>query len=66
MPCPKRKHTQMRRDMRRANWKMLAPGYVACSQCHSPRLPHHACPSCGSYAGRQATEVKQKTSKAKK
>jgi len=25
-----------------------------CPQCHSAKLAHHACPSCGFYAGREA------------
>ncbi|HXR31795.1 MAG TPA: 50S ribosomal protein L32, partial [Solirubrobacterales bacterium] len=22
-------------------------------RCHSPRLPHRVCPTCGTYAGRE-------------
>ena len=24
-----------------------------CPRCHSPRLPHRVCPTCGTYAGRE-------------
>jgi len=59
---PKRRHSKSRRNKRRANWKLQAPGYTPCPQCKSPRLPHRACPSCGSYAGRTAAEIKTKES----
>jgi large subunit ribosomal protein L32 len=38
---------------RRAQWKATAPTLVACPQCHSPKLPHSACPTCGTYRRRQ-------------
>jgi len=25
----------------------------SCPRCHSPRLPHRVCPTCGTYAGRE-------------
>ncbi|MBW2592770.1 MAG: 50S ribosomal protein L32, partial [Deltaproteobacteria bacterium] len=28
-----------------------------CPQCGEAVLPHHACPSCGSYKGRTVIEV---------
>ena len=40
---------------RRAQHKISAPGYNACPQCHSPRLPHRVCPVCGSYKGREVS-----------
>ena len=53
MAVPKRKLSKANRDKRRANWKLKAPGYSACPQCHEPRMPHHVCPACGFYDGRQ-------------
>jgi large subunit ribosomal protein L32 len=29
-----------------------------CSHCHSPKLPHHVCPTCGWYNDREVIEVK--------
>jgi large subunit ribosomal protein L32 len=26
---------------------------VSCPQCHEPKLPHVACPTCGTYRRRQ-------------
>ncbi len=58
MAVPKKKTTRARRDRRRANQKVLKiPNLIECPQCHSPRLPHHACPNCGYYKGRQVIEV---------
>ena len=53
MAVPKRKMSKARRDRRRANWKLEAPGYVSCPQCHAPVLPHHVCSECGYYAGKE-------------
>lgn len=38
MAVPKRRLSKCRRDRRRANWKLEAPGYVACPQCHEPKM----------------------------
>jgi len=53
MAVPKRRLSKCRRDRRRANWKLEAPGYVACPQCHEPKMPHRVCPTCGHYKGEQ-------------
>ena len=57
MAVPKRKTSKARRDQRRANWKLTAPGYVACPQCHEPKMPHHVCPECGYYDGKEVHTV---------
>ena len=64
MPLPKRRHSQTRRDKRRTNWKLETPNVVDCPRCHAPRLPHHACPSCGFYNGRLVVEIKEKEAKS--
>lgn len=53
MATPKRKMSKSKRDSRRANWKLEAPGFVPCPQCHEPKMPHRVCPSCGYYAGKE-------------
>jgi large subunit ribosomal protein L32 len=42
---------------RRAQWKASAPNLVACSNraCREMKIPHMACPVCGTYDGRQVT-----------
>ncbi|MCG0237930.1 MAG: 50S ribosomal protein L32 [Firmicutes bacterium] len=54
MAVPKKKTTHRKQAQRRAqNFRLAAPTLVECSQCGSPKLPHHVCPTCGYYAGRQ-------------
>lgn len=57
MAVPKRKKSRSRTAMKRANWKAQEPSKAYCSQCHSPKLPHRACPTCGTYNGREVIET---------
>ena len=59
MAVPKRRMSRARRDKRRANWKLTVPGLVACPQCHKPKLPHHVCPACGYYDGREVVSAEK-------
>ena len=46
--------------MRRANYdRRTAPSVVSCANCQEMVLPHHVCPSCGYYKGRQVIAVAQ-------
>jgi large subunit ribosomal protein L32 len=40
---------------RRAQWKAAAPTLVVCENraCRATKPPHTACPTCGTYNGRQ-------------
>lgn len=58
---PKRKLSKGRRDRRRSHLSLNPIHLVLCPQCHSPRLPHHACRSCGSYKGTKVMEVETKS-----
>ncbi len=53
MAVPKKRTSSQRRDKRRANHRAATPRLNACPRCHSPRLPHRVCPTCGTYAGRE-------------
>ncbi len=64
-PLPKRKYAKARQGKRRAHLGMTAPALVLCPQCQSPKLPHRACPVCGSYNGREVIEIKAPKSKKK-
>jgi large subunit ribosomal protein L32 len=55
---PKRKLTKARQGKRRSHAAGKPPVLEECPQCHSLKRPHHACPTCGSYAGRDVFEVK--------
>jgi large subunit ribosomal protein L32 len=56
MAVPKRKTSKSKRDKRRTHKKMTVPNLSTCPQCGETKLPHHVCPSCGSYKGRTAIE----------
>ena len=53
MAVPKKRTSSARRDKRRANHKAGKARLNRCPRCHSPRLPHRVCPTCGTYAGRE-------------
>jgi large subunit ribosomal protein L32 len=55
---PKRKYAKARQGKRRSHQAVKPPAIEYCPQCHSPKLPHHACPVCGSYSGREAVNIK--------
>ena len=63
MPNPKKKHSQSRRNMRRAaNWKIEAVNLNKCPQCGAAKMPHRICPSCGFYNGELILPKKVKKS----
>jgi len=64
MAVPKKRQSRTRRDKRRANHRAARPNLNECPRCHSPRLPHRVCPSCGTYAGREVIshEVREQPS----
>lgn len=53
MAVPKKKMSRSRTRRRKAMWKSSRPAMIACPQCHSPKLPHRACGTCGTYKGRE-------------
>ncbi|HET9613523.1 MAG TPA: 50S ribosomal protein L32 [Candidatus Limnocylindrales bacterium] len=59
MGVPKRRVSHARQGERRAHLALSVPELVECDHCHEMRRPHHACPNCGWYNGRQAIELKQ-------
>ncbi|MBD3331819.1 50S ribosomal protein L32 [candidate division GN15 bacterium] len=59
MALPKRRHSRTRGRKRRTNWKVSLPNVSECPQCHSPKLPHHICPSCGYYKGRKVIDTQE-------
>lgn len=63
MAVPKRKVSKARKGERRSHMALSLPAIDYCPQCHSPKLAHHVCPTCGSYGGRQVMEVKPEREK---
>lgn len=58
-PLPKRKLSKGRRDRRRAHDFLTAKNLTQCENCGEMRLPHHVCPNCGHYQGREVIEIKR-------
>jgi large subunit ribosomal protein L32 len=63
-PLPKRKLSKGRSARRRSHLALKPQATVSCPQCHSPKLPHHACPVCGTYNGREVIKMETKKKEA--
>ena len=57
MAVPKRKMSRSNTRSRRAQWKATPVTLVNCPRCRERKLPHVACPTCGTYDGRAVLEV---------
>lgn len=53
MPNPTNRHSRSRRNKRRAQNTRTSIALTMCAQCKEPKLPHHICPNCGTYRGRE-------------
>ncbi|HAG51911.1 MAG: 50S ribosomal protein L32 [Deltaproteobacteria bacterium GWC2_42_51] len=59
MPNPKKRHSKTRRNKRRSHDALSMPALSLCPQCGEPKLPHHICPNCGTYKGREVIKSKE-------
>ncbi len=67
MANPKRRHSTIRQNTRRSQWKLSKPGLTPCPRCKKPKLPHFMCPNCGYYNGKEIVNMeKKKENKDKK
>lgn len=57
MAVPKKKTSKAKRDKRRTHYKLHNPGMSVCPQCGEIKLPHRACPNCGTYKDKQVIDV---------
>ncbi len=57
---PKRRVSKSRAGKRLSHVARKPPALDLCPQCHSPKMPHHACPACGTYNGREVINIKEK------
>ena len=57
MAVPKRKMSRSNTRSRRSQWKAAPVVISTCGRCKQAKLPHTACPTCGTYNDRQVLEV---------
>lgn len=57
MAVPKRRTSRSKQKMRAASKRWHAPLLKTCPECGSAVPSHIACPSCGTYRGRQILKV---------
>lgn len=53
MAVPKRKTSPSRRGMRRSHEALVVEAFAECKNCGETKRPHHVCPHCGHYDGRE-------------
>jgi len=63
MTAPKQRHTKSRRNKRRQRFELKRRIFSICPKCKNPILPHHMCPNCGYYQGREIIDVLAKLEK---
>lgn len=63
MAVPKKRHTKSRRNRRRSHDALKKTQLSLCPKCKEPILPHHFCPFCGTYKGREVIDVMAKLTK---
>ncbi|MGB4599938.1 MAG: 50S ribosomal protein L32 [Trichlorobacter sp.] len=60
MAVPKKKTSKSRKNMRRAHDFLTPPSLSVCPACKSAKMPHRACPSCGTYKGKEVAGAAKK------
>jgi len=59
MAVPKRKTSKSKRDKRRTHQKTGGSEVMTCPNCGEAKLPHHVCPACGTYKGRDVIDTEE-------
>jgi large subunit ribosomal protein L32 len=59
MAVPKKKISKSRRDQRRAHDALAPEARGECPNCGELKRPHHVCPACGHYDGREVSESRR-------
>ncbi len=57
MAVPKRRTTSTKRDKRRSHDRLKVSNIVDCPRCHSKKLAHHVCESCGYYSNKEIIKL---------
>jgi large subunit ribosomal protein L32 len=59
MAVPKRRISRSRKGKRRSHHHITPTQVQYCANCEQPVLPHHVCPNCGHYQGREAVPMEE-------
>ena len=59
MALPTRKLSKSRKRKRRTHDRLSKVNLTTCPQCGEPKLPHHVCPHCGTYKGREVIKIEE-------
>ncbi len=57
---PKQRISRAHQGNRRRHHFIPPLNLVACSNCRELKRPHHVCPNCGQYRGRQVIEIEDR------
>jgi large subunit ribosomal protein L32 len=57
MANPKRKWSKARTSRHRSNWNLSVPSLVDCPKCHTKKMPHKVCKTCGFYDGKEIIKM---------
>ncbi|MBP7060427.1 MAG: 50S ribosomal protein L32 [Candidatus Moranbacteria bacterium] len=66
MALPKQRHTRHRRDRARKQYDVQLVNTQTCPKCQAPVLSHRACPTCGTYKGKEVIKMAPKLESSKK
>ncbi len=64
MGLPGHRRTSSHKRRRAAHFALKKAVLAACPQCKAPIMPHNACQSCGTYAGRKVLTLKNPLEKS--
>jgi large subunit ribosomal protein L32 len=57
MGLPGHRRTSSHKRRRAAHFALKKLVLAQCPKCKEPMMPHRACPSCGTYAGRKVLKL---------
>jgi large subunit ribosomal protein L32 len=64
MAVPRNRHSNARKNSKRAHHAKMPKQLVTCSNCHQRRLPHRICAACGAYGDRIVISKEERTQEA--
>lgn len=59
MPNPKQRKPSSGKNSRRSHHALKQMNVSICEKCSSAKKPHHACPACGFYNGKDTSKKKE-------